>query len=930
MPTRASVPEAERRAPVAEPSIKSRVKNTFLHFSDSGEASSNGTPRHATSDTQVGQTSHFRSPYKQGCLAGLDLPHNQHSPQSQADSSSLNDGNTSEEHFPSAPSTDWEYSTYHRSPVQQIQPIQMPLSNINLQGLYAVAAQGVPMWPYPCAQVPVHDRIINVVHPPQPAVEFLRNSSPDLDSSSSEDLAVAVTSSNDGTRPARGLSHSDPERSRSDQSETARSEAGPPPKSMAKFWEADGWTKPDKPDDPQSSMDESTAYATTVSDLQKKARRGGKRMNRPCHLRAKQQQAEDQEPFSDAEELDSEQRGTFYPSLSKQELEAHLKTHGGPVKRSKSRSGSRSADIGASLTLAALATEAQMPRSPVPALYMRQTKADVVGAQSVTKVAETEHVQQCSTMLESAVLGNKALEEAVAGTPSDLVGKRVLVQGLMRMPEFNGDWGQVLEYEDDSQRYKVSLIRASGLAVVAKLRRQNLFIATEEKDAKALPLASVMDVGAVASPCQEGSPSTDLSPPVSLISQKETATEARQAISSTRRRASLRRAARSRGVGDVPLANQKVPATSSTCSIEVSSKQLRREPSCPVTSTRQSSGFPDVVCAKQLRARQPSCPASSTRPIRSPEASTCQPSKTELLTARQRQPAGSESSARIQSRRQPSRSASRAPRDMVSPAQAPAAKAVAKVSQEQKPVISVVSRSIYDSDTGTDTQTVTSKAVASSPAPCRHINFALAAGVSPESETIVATPPTDKVVSKTAVATPPTDKATSKTAVPSLPTNKAGSKSGVAAPATKKLVASKSVAASPATKKAACKSVVESATVPALDDAAAVLSKADDPIDVTAEDDVAVVKKWQRHRVAREAPSDSISVPKVTPDDSSDGLVAPVLVTLHSDSAGTSIPDSGSLSASSSQAGRADSPPIAAKECTSEATKWRPSLRLRR
>merc|ERR1712107_62388 len=61
-------------------------------------------------------------------------------------------------------------------------------------------------------------------------------------------------------------------------------------------------------------------------------------------------------------------------------------------------------------------------------------------------------------------------------TGAKIVGKRALLTGLVRMPEFNGEWGKIESYDSGLQRYVVRVVRDSGLVFRAKLRRDNLVI----------------------------------------------------------------------------------------------------------------------------------------------------------------------------------------------------------------------------------------------------------------------------------------------------------------------------------------------------------------------------------------------------------------------------------------------------------------------
>lgn len=67
-------------------------------------------------------------------------------------------------------------------------------------------------------------------------------------------------------------------------------------------------------------------------------------------------------------------------------------------------------------------------------------------------------------------------EEVQAG---EVIGKRVLIRGLVRQPEYNGEWGRVEAYDPEMQRYLVSLLgmHSEGQQpVFAKLRRENLVV----------------------------------------------------------------------------------------------------------------------------------------------------------------------------------------------------------------------------------------------------------------------------------------------------------------------------------------------------------------------------------------------------------------------------------------------------------------------
>jgi len=57
-----------------------------------------------------------------------------------------------------------------------------------------------------------------------------------------------------------------------------------------------------------------------------------------------------------------------------------------------------------------------------------------------------------------------------------VLGKRVLVVGLIKAPAFNGEWGRVESYDAGLQRFIVRVLRDSGPPLLAKLRRENLVV----------------------------------------------------------------------------------------------------------------------------------------------------------------------------------------------------------------------------------------------------------------------------------------------------------------------------------------------------------------------------------------------------------------------------------------------------------------------
>lgn len=64
-------------------------------------------------------------------------------------------------------------------------------------------------------------------------------------------------------------------------------------------------------------------------------------------------------------------------------------------------------------------------------------------------------------------------EPAFAAAPEGLIGKQVLISGLVRMPQFNGRWGSVESYDAGMDRYIVN-VGSEENRIVAKLKAENL------------------------------------------------------------------------------------------------------------------------------------------------------------------------------------------------------------------------------------------------------------------------------------------------------------------------------------------------------------------------------------------------------------------------------------------------------------------------
>jgi hypothetical protein len=85
----------------------------------------------------------------------------------------------------------------------------------------------------------------------------------------------------------------------------------------------------------------------------------------------------------------------------------------------------------------------------------------------------------------------------------DVIGRWVLVTGLVRQPHFNGQWGLAEDFDAEMQRYIVRVLLGSepggaSQPVVAKLRRENFVVVPASTSVKANPLPFGDEAGAAA------------------------------------------------------------------------------------------------------------------------------------------------------------------------------------------------------------------------------------------------------------------------------------------------------------------------------------------------------------------------------------------------------------------------------------------------
>jgi len=110
--------------------------------------------------------------------------------------------------------------------------------------------------------------------------------------------------------------------------------------------------------------------------------------------------------------------------------------------------------------------------------------AGISGSWAVSVMATDVHLQIGGILhLDGDTRGAPVSLQSEHMQGADVIGKRVLIQGLVRAPEFNGQWGRVESYDPAMQRYLVSVVLGAegDPPVNAMLRRENLVVPTTVK-----------------------------------------------------------------------------------------------------------------------------------------------------------------------------------------------------------------------------------------------------------------------------------------------------------------------------------------------------------------------------------------------------------------------------------------------------------------
>lgn len=130
-----------------------------------------------------------------------------------------------------------------------------------------------------------------------------------------------------------------------------------------------------------------------------------------------------------------------------------------------------------------MACTAQKAQPSVELAFATATTASLgvspVGTASTATAPKGWPLPACALAKDSAKCP-EIVEDCSSEQPGDaseaIVGRRAQVVGLVRTPEYNGQWGQVQDFDPNLGRYNVQLLASDGPPVIVKLRRENLHI----------------------------------------------------------------------------------------------------------------------------------------------------------------------------------------------------------------------------------------------------------------------------------------------------------------------------------------------------------------------------------------------------------------------------------------------------------------------
>jgi len=231
-------------------------------------------------------------------------------------------------------------------------------------------------------------------------------------------------------------------------------------------------------DDGQSSLDDFSTVASTTLARKKTTRRAGKRAKgRPCHKRGFDAATSVADFGTAGAEAGvcSLQQPTFeaIADSAAQETAVPRRSFYPPVAKNKERQGGRvRSEVSASQPLANASTGRRdgdfKEVATISSATVKRSSAPLATVQSLSDDLGDD---------ESTGAPRPVVPDA-ADVPelSAIVGKRVLLTGLVKITAFNGEWGKILSFDAESQRYVVEVRLASGAPVRAKLRRENLIV----------------------------------------------------------------------------------------------------------------------------------------------------------------------------------------------------------------------------------------------------------------------------------------------------------------------------------------------------------------------------------------------------------------------------------------------------------------------
>lgn len=178
----------------------------------------------------------------------------------------------------------------------------------------------------------------------------------------------------------------------------------------------------------------------------------------------------------------------FFNSGAKEFDDEAADSHGEAIDEVEPEPGTASdfSDPPSTIASAAQKVQPSVEQKPQPSVELAFATATIaslgvspVGTASSATAPEGWPLPTCAIAKDSANVP-EVVDARSPARPDDaseaIVGRRAQVIGLVRTPEYNGQWGQVQDFDPNLGRYDVTVLASDGPPVIVKLRRENLYI----------------------------------------------------------------------------------------------------------------------------------------------------------------------------------------------------------------------------------------------------------------------------------------------------------------------------------------------------------------------------------------------------------------------------------------------------------------------